>query len=110
MEILNFGSERATPIERFGSVCASSVPLGHGAGEVHAYCVRIAAGGSIGRHPAGFDQLFLVVEGVGWAEGGDGRRVAIAAGQGALFRKGEVHAKGSDTGVAAIMVQVEHLT
>jgi mannose-6-phosphate isomerase-like protein (cupin superfamily) len=109
MTVVDFRPARAAPIPNFGSVLADSVRLGDGEGEAHVYFLRIAAGGSIGRHPAGFDQLFLVVEGSGGVVGGDGRRVALAAGQGARFEKGEDHAKGSDAGLAAVMVQVERL-
>ena len=109
MRRIEFTPDRADPIARFESVAASSVPLGHGEGEAHVYCVRFEAGGRIGRHEAGFDQLFLVVQGEGWAEGGDGERVTLSAGQGARFEKGEPHAKGSDVGMTAIMVQVSAL-
>ena len=109
MGIVEFGPGSAAPVEGYGSAGAASVPLGDGSGEAHVYGVRIAPGGSIGRHRAGFDQLFLVVEGSGWAEGEDGRRVPLGAGQGARFRKGEMHAKGSDAGLVAVMVQVERL-
>jgi quercetin dioxygenase-like cupin family protein len=107
MEVVDFSPARCAPIESFGSVQARSVPLGDGSGAVHVYAIRIAAGGSIGRHVAGFDQLFLVVEGSGWAEGDDGVRVDLPAGRGAFFRKGETHAKGSAAGLTAIMVQME---
>ena len=107
MEVVDFSPGAARPIELFASVAASSVPIGHGAGAVHVYAVRLAPGGSIGRHVAGFDQLFLVVEGSGWAEGGDGVRVDLPAGRGAFFRKGEEHAKGSVAGLTAIMVQAD---
>ncbi len=109
MRIIAFGPEEARPITGFDSVAAASVPLGDGTGESHIYAVRIAAGGSIGRHRAGFDQLFLAVEGSGWVEGEDGRRIPIAAGEGAHFAKGEMHAKGSDGGLVAVMIQVDAL-
>jgi quercetin dioxygenase-like cupin family protein len=109
MKVVDFSPDRARPIELFGSVRATSVPIGDGSGAVHVYAVRFAPGGSIGRHEAGFDQLFLVVEGSGWAEGDDGVRVDLPAGRGAFFRKGEVHAKGSEGGAAAIMVQADRV-
>jgi hypothetical protein len=109
MRVVEFGREHARPIGQYDSVLATSVPLASGSGEAHFYFLWIAAGGSIGRHRAGFEQLFLAVEGAGWVEGGDGRRVGIAAGQGAVFEKGEMHAKGSGTGLGAVMVQVERL-
>jgi len=41
---------------------------------------------------------------------GDGVRQPLAAGQGAFIARGEVHAKGSDAGLTAIMVQLTDLT
>ena len=38
-----------------------------------------------------------------------GRGSSISGGQGASIARGEVHAKGSDTGMTAIMVQVADL-
>jgi hypothetical protein len=72
--------------------------------------VHIQAGGCIGAHQAGFGQLFLVVAGSGWVAGADGVRVAVNTGQGAYFERGENHSKGSESGLAAIMVQVADLT
>lgn len=109
MRIVQFGSKMTAAIEQYDSVGAGSTRLGDGTGESHVYCMRIAAGGSIGRHLAGFDQLFLAVEGSGWVEGGDGKRVPLAKGEAAVFAKGEMHAKGSDAGLVAIMVQAERL-
>jgi len=110
MRVVQFTRDRAHPITLFDSAGAFSVPLGDGSGEAHAYCVHIEAGGCIGEHPAGFGQLFLVVEGSGWAAGADGARVALQAGQGALFERGERHSKGSEHGMTAIMIQVAELT
>lgn len=106
MRVVRFSREHSRPIELFDSVSASSVHLGDGSGEAHVYSIHFAPGGEIGEHRAGFGQLFLVVEGAGWASGGDGRRVALSAGEGAFFERGEVHAKGSDTGMTAVMIQV----
>ena len=106
MRIVDFSPERAEAITNYESVDATSVPLADGHGEAHFYCVRFAAGGHIGPHPTGFGQLFLCVEGRGWVEGGDGVRREVSAGQGACFERGEEHAKGSDHGMTAIMIQV----
>ena len=108
MKLINFTPERARPVGLFESVSASSVALGDGAGEAHVYCLYFGPGGRIGEHPAGFGQLFLVVQGEGWASGG-GERVALRAGQGVYFERGELHSKGSETGMTAIMVQVAEL-
>jgi quercetin dioxygenase-like cupin family protein len=109
MRVVQFTREVAQPITLFDSAGAYSVALGDGQGEAHVYCVQIDAGGSIGEHPASFGQLFLVVEGSGWAAGADGVRRALHAGEGAFFERGERHSKGSDQGLTAIMVQVAEL-
>jgi len=98
------------PISEYESHGAHALPLGGGRGEGHVYRVRISPGGAIGPHKAGFGQLFLVVSGSGWISGGDGVRQPLAAGQGAFIARGEVHAKGSDAGLTAIMVQLTDLT
>ena len=83
--------------------------MGHGSGDAHVYTVHFDPGGEIGRHEAGFDQLFIVIEGSGWASGGDGVRHPLETGEAARFQRGEVHAKGSDEGMTALMVQVTSL-
>lgn len=110
MRVIDFSKREAQPIELFNSIGASSVRLGDGKGEAHVYCIFLTPGGEIGRHRAGFGQLFLVVEGSAWAEGEDGRRADLAAGKGAYFKAGEVHSKGSDEGATVIMVQASELT
>lgn len=109
MKRLDFSRDRTAPIETFESVGTSAVRLGTGEGETRVYCLRFDPGGRIGRHPTARAQLFLVVEGAGWVSGGDGRVEPLSAGQGAWFARGEMHAKGSDSGMTAIMVQVTDL-
>ena len=109
MRIVEFLRETAQPITLFDSSGAFSVRLADGSGQAHVYCVHVEPGGCIGAHNAGFGQLFLVVAGAGWAAGADGVRVALRAGQGAFFERGELHSKGSDEGMTVIMVQVGEL-
>ena len=109
MRVISFGADVAEPIALFESVASSSVELGRGSGEVRIHCVRFDANARIGAHPTGLCQLFLVVQGSGWAVGGDGERVHLDAGQGVFFQLGEIHSKGSDTGMIAIMVQASDL-
>jgi quercetin dioxygenase-like cupin family protein len=109
VRVLELGRDRATAIEKFSSHGASSVPLASGRGEAHLYAVHFDPGGSMGRHRAGFGQLFVVLSGGGWAEGDDGVRVDLAEGQAAWFARGEMHAKGSEQGMTALMVQVDDL-
>jgi len=109
VRIVDFSRDAAVPIENFGSERARSVHIADGTGEAHVYSIHFEPGGQIGTHPAGFDQLFLVVAGSGWVEGGDGRREALACGQGAYLSRGESHAKGSDAGMTAVMIQVDSI-
>ena len=109
MHVIDFTPERATPIPEYGSRGASAQPLADGGGEAHVYAVHIGPGGEIGPHPAGFAQLFLVVAGEGWVAGGDGERRPVRAGQGAVIARGEVHAKGSESGLSAVMIQLAQL-
>ena len=106
VRVRDVGRSGAVPIEQFGSHGAWSLPLASGAGDAHVYSLHFDAGGEIGPHEAGFDQLFVVVDGSGWAAGPDGVRTPLARGQAAVFRRGEVHGKGSETGMSALMIQI----
>ena len=96
-------------IEGFSSLHSTTTRLADGLGEAHAHMVRIEAGGIIDRHEAGFGQLWIVVEGKGWVAGGDDRRVEVSSGDVAFVERGESHAKGSDHGMAAVMIQIYDL-
>ena len=110
VRIVDFSKSSATPIEHFESQDAASVPVASGSGDAHVYTIYFEPGGSIGRHPTGYAQLFLVVAGTGWVEGGDGVRHPLLEGQGAYFENGEQHSKGSDAGMTAVMIQVDQLS
>ena len=110
MHIIDFAPAHADPITEYNSRDARAQPLGEGQGEAHVYAVHVGPGGHIGPHPAGFGQLFCAVAGAGWVAGADGVRHDLRAGQAAVIARGEVHAKGSDTGLTALMVQVAEFT
>ncbi|MEQ8693190.1 MAG: cupin domain-containing protein [Pseudomonadales bacterium] len=107
MQRIKFSAADAQAITRYDSHRADSVHLADGQGESHVYVIHFGPDGAIGRHPTGFCQLFLVVAGDGWVEGGDGQRLQLASGEGVFFERGESHAKGSATGMTAIMVQAD---
>lgn len=109
MRILEYSRGAARAIERFGSIAASRVDLADGTGEAHVRCIYFEPGGSIGQHPTGFGQVFLVIEGSGWVAGPDGSRVTLRMGEAAFFERGELHSRGSEGGMTAIMVQVSDL-
>jgi quercetin dioxygenase-like cupin family protein len=89
---------------------ASSIELAKGEGDAHAYVIYFEPGGIIGPHEAGFGQILFAVAGSGWVSGGDGRRIALAEGEAAFISRGEVHSKGSESGMTAFMIQVRDLT
>ena len=110
MHIVDLTLEHAVPITEFHSRAAHAQPLGDGHGEAHVYAVHLAAGGHISPHPAGFGQLFCAMAGVGWVAGADGVRHELRTGQAAIIARGELHAKGSETGLTALLVQIADLT
>ncbi len=98
------------PIVDFASAGASSVAVADGEGDVHIYFVTFDPGGSIGPHEAGFGQLFFPILGSGWVAGEDGERCPVSPGEAGCISRGEVHSKGSESGMTALMVQVDDLT
>ncbi len=110
MRVIDLRSQPVVRIAAFSSSGASSMSLASGGGPSHIHVVRIEAGGMIGPHVAGFCQLFLVISGVGWAAGSDGARYQLEAGQGAFIARGEMHSKGAESTLLALIVQVEQLT
>lgn len=110
MRVVDFGPEHGTPVTEFASRFTSAQLLADGSGEGHVYVVHIDAGGEIGPHPAGFGQLFIVIRGSGWVAAADGVRRSVGVGQAAVIARGEVHSKGSVSGMSAVMIQIAQLT
>ena len=104
-EVIRFDPVVADVISDFGSTGASSVHLGSGAGESHAYVLHFDPGGEIGPHEAGFDQLFVVVSGDAWLTVDD-TTVELTSGEAGVVRRGAMHAKGSRGGATVVMVQM----
>jgi quercetin dioxygenase-like cupin family protein len=91
-------------IDRFESLAARVRRL---APEADVVVIEIGAGGIVGRHPAGAQQLFAVVRGSGWVAGDDGEREPITAGEAVLWGAGEEHESGSDQGLTALVVEAD---
>jgi quercetin dioxygenase-like cupin family protein len=108
MKILRFDESDAEDIgpRPFAVQGVSGVHVGEGGGEAHAYVMHFGPGGLIGPHEARFGQLFVALDGSGWVAGADGERRALVRGEAAFIARGEVHSKGSDSGLTALMVQV----
>ncbi|HEX6122459.1 MAG TPA: hypothetical protein VFY89_04830 [Ktedonobacterales bacterium] len=109
MRLFRFDAGVGRPIADFGSVHLLLTPIARLGGEVQIVCMHLAPGGHVGEHEAVVPQLFLVVEGAGWATGQEATRVPIAAGRAAFWRAGERHAAGSETGMVAIVIEAETL-
>jgi quercetin dioxygenase-like cupin family protein len=109
LKVLDYSADRALAISGFGSQAATAAPLTLPDGEAHVVCIRLGAGGLLGRHPAPVDQVFVVVEGEGWASGEEGERMAIMPGTALYWHAGEEHESGSEHGLTAIVVESERL-
>ena len=104
MEIFAFDrAEKA--IHHFGSRGARATRIAAGEGTGQFTCLTIAAGGTLGTHPASATQLFLVVTGSGWVSGPDGIPIPVSAGTGVRWEAGEEHASGTAAGMTAIAVE-----
>ncbi len=68
-------------------------------------CLRLDAGGRIGRHPAVGRQLLLLIDGQATVSGEDGVATALQPGQAALWSPGEQHETVSGTGMLAFVVE-----
>jgi quercetin dioxygenase-like cupin family protein len=110
MHIIDVGLERSAVITEYGSRYARALKVIQGAGETHVHLVYLAAGGAIGLHVAGFGQLFLVVAGTAWVAGEDGSRREVHEGEAAVIARGEMHAKGSEAGCTAVMIQIAEMS
>jgi redox-sensitive bicupin YhaK (pirin superfamily) len=105
LETYIFDQTTARSIDQFGSAHAGVTHLVSSPGPCFVVCIRLEAGGSVGRHPATHNQLFLVVEGAGSASGETGDFAPIAAGQSAFWRAGEDHETRTETGLTAIVIE-----
>lgn len=109
MKRFRFDQEAGRKIDRFDSVHATISRILQTPGPVHIGCIHLGAGGVVGYHPAVVPQLFLVVSGEGWVCGEEGERVLISAGQAAFWTAGEGHESGTETGMAALIIEGEGL-
>jgi quercetin dioxygenase-like cupin family protein len=109
MRVIDLTGQATEVITDYGSIDARSSRLADGRGDARVHLVVFDAGGSIGPHEAGFGQLFVPLHGAGWIAGADGTAVPISPGTAGFIRRGEIHSKGSDTGMTALMIQVRDL-
>lgn len=109
MRLYRFDADAGRPIADYGSAGLAIAPVARTAGQTQVVAMWLAPGGSVGRHPAVGGQLFLVIQGEGWVEGGDSVRRSIQAGQAAWWDDGESHAAGTEVGMAALVIEGDAL-
>jgi quercetin dioxygenase-like cupin family protein len=109
MRLYRFDADAGRPITNFGSSGLTMTPILHALGATQVGAMWLAPSGFVGRHPAVGGQLFLVTQGEGWVEGGDGIRREIHAGQAAWWDDGETHSAGTATGMAVLVIEGDAL-
>jgi quercetin dioxygenase-like cupin family protein len=109
MQRFRFSGDAARPITDYGSSFHLARLLWSKAGEVRVDIAFLEPGDQVGRHQAGLPQLFCVITGTGWVQGGDGQEVAIASGEAVYWTSGEWHATRTNDGLTAVIVQAEAL-
>ena len=109
MHVLDLTGQPTELITNYGSIDASSARLADGSGATRLHVVVFDPGGSIGPHEAGYGQLLVPLIGSGWIAGADGIAVSIEPGTAGFIRRGEIHSKGSQAGMTALMIQVRDL-
>jgi quercetin dioxygenase-like cupin family protein len=97
-------------IDRFASsgVDMTFLPAIDAASRTRVNVARIAAGGTVGEHPATSLQVFALVAGeavVRSGEGDDGERRTLTAGHAVVWEPGEVHQTWATTDVVAVIVE-----
>ena len=68
-------------------------------------CIRLTAGGVIGRHEASGRQVFAVVDGDAVVSGTDGVEEGVLPGAAAIWEEGEMHQTRSVSGLTAILIE-----
>ena len=106
MKVVRF--DPARPITQFGSREASVAGVARAGGRTQVVCIKLGPGGVLGEHEAEGPQLFLVVDGEGWARAGD-ERVSIAAGEGVFWDDRELNETGTREGLTAIVVEADSM-
>lgn len=109
MKVFAFGRDVAKALSALGSQHAAVSRVARIEGRVQVAVIHLGPAGTVGRHAAVVNQLFMVVAGNGWVEGGDGKRVAVGPGRAAFWAAGEEHASGTDAGLIAVVIEAKDL-
>lgn len=121
MRVFDFGERLGREITHHLSASGEEVPLEpspsgvqitpivEGVAGATVVCLRFRPGAVLGRHPAAGHQLFLVVDGEGWASGAEGGRREVKLGYAVWWEPGEAHESGSASGMTALVVEAAEL-
>ncbi len=107
MDIIRFGPKLGQDIKDYGSRAVRLLKVADLEAGGSVRCMYLEQGSELGYHQATCGQLFLVVSGDGWVRGEGEARTPIRAGLGAVWKKDEWHAAGTDSGMTAIILEAE---
>ncbi|GIO21436.1 cupin [Oceanobacillus sp. J11TS1] len=108
MKIISFEKEFGTSIDsKATKFTAHRILLD--ANEIRLNYMYLEDDDEIPFHEALADQLFMIVSGEGWVCGKDKKRISLASGKAAFWKKGEFHAAGTDTQMTAFVIEGRHL-
>jgi len=105
MKIFRFDCESGKVIDLYNSSGFTLTKVAHLLEETMIQFAYLAPDGLVGYHQTTVPQLFLVVQGEGWARGQELERTRIQAGQGVYWEEGEWHEAGTETGMTAIIIE-----
>lgn len=105
MQFYQFKKENGFEVLNYQSIAASYTKILQTEAPTNMGLMHIEANGVVGYHQAPVPQLYIVVEGEGWVEGEDKKRIALNQGEAVFWEEGEGHASGSDRGMTALVIQ-----
>jgi quercetin dioxygenase-like cupin family protein len=105
MRVIEAARRPGRPIEQFDSSGVEHLGGLRLGGPRALTFLHFQAGAHLGRHPTVMRQVFCVVDGQGWASGGEEQVVQLTAGQGAVWEPGEEHESGTDTGMSVVVLE-----
>lgn len=89
----------------FNSKKTSIVPILSSFKETSFVIMVLEPDGIIGMHKANSDQLFIVAKGEGWICSDTSRRIPLKQGEGVLWKEGENHESGTETGMTVYIIE-----
>jgi quercetin dioxygenase-like cupin family protein len=105
MKIFRFDPEIGTGADKFGSVKAIIAKVIDLESDAAVNVAYIRPMERIVSHQAAASQLFLLVEGEGWARNESEEIFSLREGQAMYWEEGEWHESGSETGMTAVIIE-----